>query len=175
MHTARGIGLCVRAGLLVAALAGGPACADDYAGVRQLMRNGQLADALTQAEQYLSSNPRDPQMRFLKALIQQDAGQQAEAIAAYTALTQEYPELSEPYNNLAVLHAAQGRYDQARAALEMAIRTNKDYAVAHENLGDVYLGLAGLSYGRALQLDAGNVGLLAKQSRLRQLALPQPR
>jgi len=139
------------------------------------MRNGQLADALTQAEQYLSSNPRDPQMRFLKALIQQDAGQQAEAIAAYTALTQEYPELSEPYNNLAVLHAAQGRYDQARAALEMAIRTNKDYAVAHENLGDVYLGLAGLSYGRALQLDAGNVGLLAKQSRLRQLALPQPR
>jgi len=156
-------------------LAGGPACADDYAGVRQLMRNGQLADALTQAEQYLSSNPRDPQMRFLKALIQQDAGQQAEAIAAYTALTQEYPELSEPYNNLAVLHAAQGRYDQARAALEMAIRTNKDYAVAHENLGDVYLGLAGLSYGRALQLDAGNVGLLAKQSRLRQLALPQPR
>lgn len=175
MHTARGVGLCVRAGLLVAALAGAPAYADDYAGVRQLMRNGQLTDALTQAEQYLSSNPRDPQMRFLKALIQQDAGQQAEAIAAYTALTQEYPELSEPYNNLAVLHAAQGRYDQARAALEMAIRTNKDYAVAHENLGDVYLGLAGLSYGRALQLDAANVGLLAKQSRLRQLAIPPPR
>ena len=83
-------------------------------------------------------------------------GQPAQAIATFTKLTEDFPELPEPYNDLAVLHAAQGDYDKARAALEMAIRTNPGYATAHENLGDIYARLASQAYCKALQLEVAN-------------------
>ena len=91
-----------------------------------------------------------------EGVIQQQRGQAEEALATFTQLTQDYPELPEPYNNLAVIHAAQNQYDKARIALEMAVRTNPNYATAHENLGDVYARLAAQSYGKALQIDGGN-------------------
>src|SRR3990167_6168037 len=129
---------------------------DDYAEVNRLMRAGQLSEALSKVDQYLTSKPRDPQMRFLKGVIQTEGGKHSDAIATFSKLTEEFPELPEPYNNLAVLYAGQSQFDKARAALEMAIRTNPSYATAHENLGDVYAKLASQSYSKALQLDAGN-------------------
>ena len=128
----------------------------EYDNVSRMVRAGQLDVAQAKAEQYLAANPKDPQMRFLKGVIQQQRGQADEALATFTQLTQDYPELPEPYNNLAVIHAAQNQYDKARIALEMAVRTNPNYATAHENLGDVYARLAAQSYGKALQLDSGN-------------------
>ncbi len=133
-----------------------PTQSSDYDSVSRMVRAGQLDQAQTKAEQYLSGNPKDPQMRFLKGVIQQQRGQADEALATFTQLTQDYPELPEPYNNLAVIHAAQNQYDKARIALEMAVRTNPNYATAYENLGDVYARLAAQSYGKALQLDSGN-------------------
>jgi Flp pilus assembly protein TadD len=82
-----------------------PGFADDYGEVTQLMRSGQPAEALVRADQYLAAKPRDPQMRFLKGVLQSEAGRTADAIATFTALTQEYPELPEPYNNVAVRYA----------------------------------------------------------------------
>jgi tetratricopeptide (TPR) repeat protein len=117
---------------------------------------GQLNEALSKADQYLAGKPRDPQMRFLKGVIQTESGKPADAVATFTKLTEDFPELPEPYNNLAVLYAGQSQFDKARAALEMAIRTNPSYATAHENLGDVYAKLASQAYSKALQLDAGN-------------------
>src|SRR6185369_8048383 len=107
------------------------AFADDYGDVTRLMRSGKLAEGLAKADQYLASRPRDPQMRFLKGVLQSEAGRKSEAIETFTALTQEYPELPEPYNNLAVLYAGQGEFDKARVALESAIRTNPTYATAY--------------------------------------------
>lgn len=140
------------AALALLAATGG-AFADDYADVGALLREGRHAEALARTQQYLAGKPRDPQMRFLQGVVLADAGRTAEAIAVYSALTQEYPELPEPYNNLAVLHAGQNQLDKARAELEMALRLNPDYAVAHENLGDILARLAGQSYARAQQLD----------------------
>lgn len=137
----------------LALLAAGTAFADDYADVGELLRAGQSAQALARADQYLAAKPRDPQMRFLKGMALTQAGRTADAIAAYTALTEEYPELPEPYNNLAVLYAGQGQLDKARAALEVAVRANPAYAVAHENLGDIHARLAEQAWARALQLD----------------------
>jgi tetratricopeptide (TPR) repeat protein len=77
---------------------------------------------MARVQQHLATKPRDPQMRFLKGLIEQDSGKPQDAIATYNQLIQDYPELPEPYNNVAVLYAAQGQYDRARQALEMAIR-----------------------------------------------------
>jgi len=155
---------------LAAALAGPlSAHADDYGDVGQLLRSGKHAEALAKADQYLASKPRDPQMRFLKGVIQTESGRPADAIATFSKLTEDYPELPEPYNNLAVLYASQSQFDKARAALEMAIRTNPSYATAHENLGDVYAKLASQAYSKALQLDAGNTAVQPKLALIREL------
>jgi Flp pilus assembly protein TadD len=146
--------------------------ADDYGDVNQLMKSGKFNEALGKADQYLAAKPRDPQMRFLKGVIQAESGNKAEAIATYTQLTQDFPELPEPHNNLAVLLAAQGDYDKARVALEAAVRANPNYATAHENLGDVHVRLAGQSYARAQQLDASNQAVATKLALTRQLLAP---
>jgi len=167
----RTLAICAALGL---SLAAGTARADDYTDVNQLIRTGKFADAQLKADRYLASNPRDPQMRFLKGVIQTESGKPNDAIATFTALTQEYPELPEPYNNLAVLYANQKQYDKARTALEMAIRTNPSYATAHENMGDVYAKLASQAYGRALQLDANNTNVPPKLALIRDLFAPAP-
>jgi ketosteroid isomerase-like protein len=158
---------------LAAALIGSTAAfADEYGDVNQLLRQGKLTEALTKADQYLAGKPKDPQMRFLKGVIQSEAGRTAEAIGTFSKLTEDYPELPEPYNNLAVLYAGQSQFDKARAALEMAIRTNPSYSTAHENLGDVYAKLASQAYSRALQLDATNTGVQPKLALIRELFSP---
>ena len=146
--------------------------ADEYSDVNQLVRAGKLAEAMTKVDQHLAAKPRDPQMRFLKGVIQRDAGKTGDAIATFTRLTEDYPELPEPYNNLAVLYAGQSQFDKARTALEMAIRTNPSYATAHENLGDVYAKLASQAYNKALQLDASNQAVPPKLALIRELFTP---
>jgi tetratricopeptide (TPR) repeat protein len=146
--------------------------ADEYANVNQLIRSGKLADAQARAERYLAANPRDPQMRFLQSVIQSQSGRTDDAIDTLTALTREYPELPEPYNNLAVLYAGQKDYDKARTALEAAIRNNPNYGTAHENMGDIYLRLAAQSYALAQQRGAASAALQAKQSLLQSAFSP---
>jgi len=164
---------CLRLLALAAGLAGaGLAWADDYGDVHALIRAGKAADAVAKADQYLAGKPRDPQMRFLKGVAQTEAGRSADAIATFSALNADYPELPEPYNNLAVLYAGQSQFDKARAALEMAVRANPGYAVAHENLGDVYAKLAAVEYAKAQQLDAANPTVGAKLTLVRQLFAP---
>jgi tetratricopeptide (TPR) repeat protein len=127
--------------------------ADDIGDVQKLLAAGKNTEALQKADQFLSSKPRDPMMRFLRGISLSQAGRAPEAITAFTKLTEDFPELPEPFNNLAVLYAQQGQYDKARTALEMAIRTNPSYATAYENLGDVYAKLASQAYSKALQID----------------------
>jgi len=154
---------------LAATLATSLAHADEYADVNRLVRASQYPEALAKADQYLAGKPRDPQMRFLKGVIQTETGKSGDAIASFTKITEDYPELPEPYNNLAVLYASQSQFDKARAALEMAIRTNPSYATAHENLGDIYARLASQAYSKALQLDSGNTAVQPKLALIRTL------
>ncbi|WP_332777006.1 nuclear transport factor 2 family protein [Polaromonas sp.] len=159
----------LRWAILAASLSLSAAHADDYDHVNRLIKAGQMGEALARADQYLAGKPRDPQMRFMKGVILTETGKPAEAINLFTKITEDYPELPEPYNNLAVLYAGQNQYDKARAALEMAIRTNPSYATAHENLGDVYAKLASQAYSKALQLDSGNAGVQPKLALIRSL------
>ena len=167
--TVRAPTAALRALFMAAALSASSAWADDYADVSKLMRAGQYAEAMTKSDQYLATKPKDPQMRFLRGVIQTETGKTNDAIATFTQITQDYPELPEPYNNMAVLYAGQSQFDKARAALEMAIRTNPSYATAHENLGDVYAKLASQAYSKALQLDGGNAGVQPKLALIRTL------
>jgi tetratricopeptide (TPR) repeat protein len=153
----------------LALLAGAPAFADDVQEASKLLKAGQPQQALERVNKALAANPRDPQARFMKGLIFTEQGKLADAIDIFTRLTQDYPSLPEPYNNLAVIYASQGQYEKARSALEQSIRTHPSYATAYENLGDVYAKLASQAYGKALQLDASNTGAQNKLSLVREL------
>jgi tetratricopeptide (TPR) repeat protein len=130
--------------------------ADDSAEIGRLIRNGQTDQAAARVESALANKPNDAQLRFLRGVVQIEQRKINDAIVTFQRMTEDFPELPEPYNNLAVLYAGQAQYDKARAALELAIRTHPSYATAHENLGDVYTKMASASYSKALQLDAGN-------------------
>ena len=143
--------------------------ADEIQDANKLFKQGQLTQALDMVNGYLSNKPKDAQARFLKGLIVNEQGDAMGAIAIFTELTNDYPELPEPYNNLAVLYAGQGQYEKAKVALEMAIRTHPSYATAHENLGDIYAKMASQAYDRALQLDKNNTGTKTKLALIRDL------
>ena len=155
--------------LAAAAFAAGPAFADEIQEASRLLKAGQPQQALERVNKALAANPRDPQARFMKGLILTEQGKLPDAIDIFTRLTQDYPNLPEPYNNLAVIYASQGQYEKARGALEQSIRTHPSYATAYENLGDVYAKLASQAYGKALQLDASNTGAQNKLSLVREL------
>ncbi len=151
--------------------------ADDVQDINQLFRKGELNTALTRANQFLAKNPKDAQVRFLKGLILADLNKSAEAIQVFTGITEDYPELPEPYNNLAVLYAANGKYEAAKNALEMAIRTHPSYATAHENLGDLYARMASQAYDKALQIDNSNKTAQTKLALIKEMmsGKPQPK
>ena len=145
----------------------GTALADEYAEVQRLHAAGQTSAALARADRHIGANPRDPQMRFVKANLLSASNRAAEAEEVLLQLTRDYPELAEPWNNLAVLHAGQGRLDQAEQDLQAALRINPDYATALENLGDVRLRQALRAYERARRLDTANPRLAPRIESLR--------
>lgn len=145
------------------------ASADNLPEVQRLIKQGQFPQALEKVDSYLTSKPKDAQGRFLKGLILTEMNRPADAIGVFSKLSEDYPELPEPYNNLAVLYAQQKQYDKARSALEMAIRTHPSYAIAYENLGDVYAKLASQAYDKALQLDNSNTIAQNKLALIREL------
>ncbi len=121
--------------------------------VRKLLRQAKYPQALVWVNKALATNPRDPQMRFWQGVIFEQLGKPEMALQVYLSLTQEYPELPEPHNNLGVLYAANGDYPNAQASLEAALRANPNYAVAHENMGDLMVNMARQSYERALSIE----------------------
>ena len=146
--------------------------AEELADVQRLYYSGQSAVAMQRVDDFLAKTPKDPQMRFMKGVMLSDAKRNAEAVALFQQLTEDYPDLAEPYNNLAALYAAGGDYAKARTTLEQALRTNPSYAVAHENLGDIYAALAAQSYTRALKFDPSNATVPPKLALVRELYKP---
>lgn len=143
--------------------------ADESEEVAKLYKQGNLAKALEQAEAYLATKPKDAQMRFQKGLILTEQNRIADATKVFSSLAEEYPDLPEPHNNLAVLYASQGQYDKAKSALEAAIRTHPSYSTAHENLGDIYAKMASQAYDKALQLDKSNATAQTKLAMIKDL------
>jgi tetratricopeptide (TPR) repeat protein len=137
--------------------------------VQQLLAAGRAPQALARVDAQLAKNPRDAQMRFVRGVILTEMKRPAEARDAFERLTEDYPELPEPYNNLAVLYASEGRLDSARAALEKALAAAPNYGTAYENLGDVYLQMAADAYQRASKLDPANRQASAKLTLSREL------
>ncbi len=154
-----------------AAIAAAPSIQD----ANLAFHKGNNSVALDKVNGFLASNPKDAQARFLKGLILTELNRYNEAIKVFSDLTEDYPELPEPYNNLAVLYAAQADYERAKQSLEMAIRTHPSYATAHENLGDIYAKMASQAYDKALQLDQSNTSAQTKLALIKELFNPGQR
>ena len=155
--------------LSTAAMAGP---AEDLKDAAKLYQQNKFDAAMTKVNGVLAQTPKDAQGRFLKGLILTEQKKITDAIQMFTSLTEDYPELPEPYNNLAVLYAGQGNYDKAKAALELAIHTHPTYGTAYENLGDIYAQLARRSYDKALQLDKSNATAQSKLAMVKDLFQP---
>jgi Flp pilus assembly protein TadD len=151
--------------MLVATAAG----AQEVREIDKLFRGGDTAAAMQRVDKAIAEKPRDAALRFQRAVMLTDLQRTDEAIEALNKLIEDFPDLPEPYNNLAVLLAAQGRIDRARDLLETALRHDPGYAVAHENLGDVYLRLAQREFERAAAAGRTEQGLQRKLKAARDL------
>lgn len=138
------------------------ATAQDLGKIKNLMQAEHYDQALDLLEVRVQAAPGDAEARFLQGVALVELERDGEALGVFERLTQDHPDLPEPYNNLAVLYAARGDHARARDALLEAIGTHPSYATAHENLGDIYAQMAGIAYNEALQLDVGNDAARAK-------------
>ncbi|MGN6650903.1 tetratricopeptide repeat protein [Trinickia sp.] len=137
------------------------AVADDTPQIDASIASQNWSAALAELDARIASHPHDAQAKFKRGTVLARLNRDDDAIRQFQELTQLYPELPEPYNNLAALYAKHGRYEDARKALETAVQANPSYGLGYENLGDLYLHLAEESYRRAQSL--GQASAVAAQ------------
>jgi tetratricopeptide (TPR) repeat protein len=135
---------------------------NDFQEATVLYRSGKYEGAMERVDAWLKTRSKDARGRFLRGMIFTQQKKLDEAARIYADLTQDFPELPEPYNNLAVIYADKGDFDKALTLLESAVRANASFAAAHENLGDIHTRLAAASYEKALKLDATNKAVATK-------------
>ena len=138
------------------------------------MRVGELPAALERAERAAAADPGDAKLRFLSGVILMDLQRDAAALSVFERLTEDFPELAEPYNNIALLQARAGKLDEARAALETALRNDPLLRAARSNLGDVYLRLAMRAWETVATEAPGDAGLQRRLRAAREI-VAQPR
>jgi len=163
------LGLTAVASILLACALYPSAYADELKDISQMVDQGHSVAAIDKLNTYITSNPKNAQALFFKGVLLAELGQSDEAIKVFLDVTEKFPALPEPYNNLAVLYASKGQFDKARIALEAAIKTHPSYATAHDNLGDIYARMAAEAYDKALQLDSSNTHIQTKLSLIKDL------
>ncbi|KAA6133289.1 tetratricopeptide repeat protein [Cupriavidus cauae] len=114
------------------------------------------AEAIERFDRVIAANPRNVQARFERAWALSQAGREDEAVQAFHEIAQEYPELPEPHNNLALIYARRGDLKRAEAELLAALEAKPGFAIGYTNLGDVYRKLAERSYAEALKRNPGD-------------------
>jgi tetratricopeptide (TPR) repeat protein len=161
--------------VLLAALLLAPAAhADEFGELRALLARGEAATALPRLEKASAADPRDVQMRFLLGVALMDLQRDDEALAHFGRMAQDYPELPDPQNNIALLHARAGRLEAARQALEAALRNDPTHRAARTNLGQVHLLLAVQAWELAAAEGPLDTALLRRLEAVRALLVATP-
>jgi tetratricopeptide (TPR) repeat protein len=142
--------------------------------IKLLLKNGKYLRAETITNKSIQTNLNNPELLFYKGIIETNIGKNNQAIDTFRNLTERFPELPEPFNNLAVLYAEKGQYTLAKEILEQAIKTNPSYLTAHINLGDIFTKMASEAYNNALEIDKSNNIAITKLSMITQLFNYQP-
>ena len=121
--------------------------------IEKLIKEKKYAEAITAIDEALKKSPRNVQLRFVKTRLQLELKQVEPARQTLIEITQQFPELPEPYNNLAALAANEKKWIEARDYLELAIKLRPDYATARGNLAAVYLQLSLNNYESAAKIQ----------------------
>lgn len=154
----RAMALC---GVLATLLHADPAPAHDAVEqILALVSQEKYVEARAALDPMLERSPGAPRLRLMNGLLSAREGKTVEAMAIFEDMRNDRPDMFEPYNNLAVLYARQGRLDSAREALVAALERRPD-AVAYANLGEVYTRLAKRAYARARQLGGAQAAARA--------------
>jgi Flp pilus assembly protein TadD len=160
---------------LAAAFISQAALADTPEEVRALLARGDLPAALLKAQAGVASRPGEAQSRFVLGVVLMDMGRDAQALAVFTELSQAYPELPDPMNNIALLQARAGQLEPARQSLETALRNDPAHRAARVNLGQVHLMLAAQAWSQAVASMPTDSALLNKLHSVRALLAPPAR
>jgi tetratricopeptide (TPR) repeat protein len=146
-------GQLVLAGFVLQLCLASPCWADPHEEVLKLLKQDLSEQAFVMVSQYLLDHPQDPQMRFWLGNLWVKKGEKKTAAEVFQRLTQDFPELSEPYNNLGILQFESGDFSAAKASFESALKVQPDFALAVENLADTYLLLSRSTLVHATALD----------------------
>lgn len=131
--------------------------------LEQLQKQLQLQQydrAATTGLALLRQSPDDLQTRFLTALAFQKNNQPEQARRYYEQIIQQYPQLPEPRNNLAMVYVKLGEHDRAIDLLIESLNTHPAYATAWQNLSNLYKGLASEAYRKALSEEHNTSNVL---------------
>jgi Flp pilus assembly protein TadD len=143
--------------------------ADATADIRLLVSKGDLNAALARADAASLAQPRDAQLRFLRGVVLMDLARNEQALEVFTAMSQDFPELPEPFNNIALLRARQGQAELARQALQSALRNDPSNRQARLNLAQVHLMLAADALQLAASAAPGDAAVVQKLVAVRAL------
>jgi Tetratricopeptide repeat len=142
--------------------------------IEKLIKERKYPDAIKAIDAALVKTPRNVQLRFIKARLQVELRDVNAARATWIEITQQFPELPEPYNNLAALAANQGQWIEARDYLELALKLRPDYVLAQGNLADVYLRLADRYYSSASKLQPSQREYGQRARAIKEILNPPP-
>ena len=146
-------------------------CDETFERVLSLASEKHYPEASKVLDSLLKREPGHPRARLLHGVLRARTGRVSEAIDIFEALRLDHPDMSEPYNNLAVLYAVQGRLDDARRIL-LAVLERQPDAVVYANLGDVYTKLARRAYEQSRELELGG-GASPEQKMDKTFPLPE--
>ncbi len=137
--------------------------------VDKLINRGDYADALKLIADGLKANPHSAQLRFQRCVVYERMGDRARAIDGFEQFIRTYPEIPEAYNNLAGLYSRNGNLVRAEELLIKAVALRPGFALAHMNLGNLYLAKAKNAYNTAIKTGGNKEKLNANIQMLNKL------
>ena len=148
------LALCALAAVLSAAAA---SIDETLERVTALANENRVAEARKVLDPLLARDADHPRLRLLDGVLLAQEGRVRQAVEVFDRLRQDHPEMSEPWNNLAVLYAAEGRIDEAREALLAALE-RRPSAIGYANLSEIHAKLARRAWRRSQELAAKGAG-----------------
>lgn len=137
--------------------------------VDKLINRGDYNDALKLIAEGLKSNPHSAQLRFQRCVVYERMGDRDKAINGFEQFIRTYPEIPEAYNNLAGLYSRNGNLVRAEELLVKAVALRPGFALAHMNLGNLYLAKAKNAYNTAIKTGGNKEKLNANIELLNKL------
>lgn len=135
---------------------------------KQALNLGRVATAMDLLNTQVQSEPSDYQAWFLLGVAQSREQHFHQAIEAFRRVIELRDDLAEPHNNLAVIYNELGDVKAAVSELEQSLQKHPGYAIAEENIADLYIKLALQYYKKAL-LKNDSPALTQRYARLLQV------